>query len=86
MKSRTMICVAAITLAVTGMSVQLTAQEEKAKHHHCQVHETHAFGGPNSSFLLPSPEAKVLSNSGAGGRSRHFHLRCPASTAVSLWG
>ena len=64
MKSRQLMCLATFTFAVMAISLPLASQEFHASHHHYQVHEMRTFGGPNSSFLLPSPAGRVVSNNG----------------------
>src|SRR5271169_4143356 len=61
--------IALTLLAALAVPVQLAAQEKAKQHHphqyhHYQLNDVGTFGGPNSSFLLPSPEARLLSNSG----------------------
>ncbi len=62
--------VTALTLlAALAIPVQLAAQRDQghrnnSKYHHYRPIEMGTFGGPNSSFILPSPTAKVLSNIG----------------------
>jgi probable HAF family extracellular repeat protein len=64
MKSRILICVVATALGLMAISLQLAAQEDHARHHHYKPIDIGTFGGPNSSFLLPSPTGRVLSNNG----------------------
>jgi probable HAF family extracellular repeat protein len=64
-------CITALTLlAALTVPVQLAAQRDQdhrsnSKHHHYKPIEMGTFGGPNSSFILPSPTARILSNNGA---------------------
>jgi len=62
------IYITALTLlAELAPPAGLVAQDNpdhKHWHHHYKPIEMGTFGGPNSSFLLPSPEAKILTNSG----------------------
>ena len=52
--------------AITALIVptRTNAQSGKGKHHHYKPIEIRTFGGPNGSFILPSPTARVLSNNG----------------------
>ena len=57
--------------AALAFPVELAAQErkekkdQKGKHHHYKLIDIGTFGGPNSSFVLPSPGGRLLNNSGA---------------------
>ncbi len=53
MKSRKLICVAAITFTVLAISLQLAAQQE-AKHHHYKLIDVGTFGGPGGGICNPS--------------------------------
>lgn len=70
MKRNLTIYITALTLlAALAVPVQLAAQRDQdhnnnSKYHHYKPIEMGTFGGPNSSFILPSPTARVLSNSG----------------------
>jgi probable HAF family extracellular repeat protein len=41
------------------------SQNHNPKHHHYKLVDVGTFGGPNSSFVLPSPGGRLLNNSGA---------------------
>ena len=60
-----------VTMILFGMATpaSLAAQEiakpvHDNKHHHYQLIDIGTFGGPDSSFVLPSPEVRLLNNSG----------------------
>src|SRR5580693_8805960 len=55
-----------ITALVTvfALPLYLAAQEHHPKHHHYKLVDIGTFGGPNSSFVLPSPGGRLLNNSG----------------------
>jgi probable HAF family extracellular repeat protein len=65
MKSRRLTRIIAMTLFALAMSVQLKGQEHRATHHKYRLVDVGTFGGPNSSFVLPSPGGRLLNNSGA---------------------
>jgi probable HAF family extracellular repeat protein len=69
MKSLRLTGIIAMTLFALAMPVSLAAQNKtKSDHHHqyhhYQLNDMGTFGGPNSSFVLPSPEVRLLNNSG----------------------
>jgi len=74
MKSKMSMRIAVIGLfSVLAMPVLLAAQDQDQdrdkrhhlhQYHHYQLIDVGTFGGPNSSFVLPSPELRLLSNSG----------------------
>ena len=51
-------------IAALTIPMSTNAQSDKGKHHHYKAIDIGTFGGPYSSFLLPSPTARVLSNNG----------------------
>lgn len=72
MKSRTLMCFAAITLfAVLAIPVQLAAQEDKnsKKHHHYQLIDMGTFGGPQSRVDYQYPINNVGTVSGSADTS-----------------
>jgi probable HAF family extracellular repeat protein len=60
--ARVIFCMCAIAALMIPM--RANAQSDKGKHHHYNPIEIRTFGGPNGSFILPSPTARVLSNNG----------------------
>jgi probable HAF family extracellular repeat protein len=46
MKSPKLMCVAAVTVALMAMSLQLTAQDGRPRHHHYKLFDLGSFGGP----------------------------------------
>jgi probable HAF family extracellular repeat protein len=52
-------------VTVLALPLYLAAQEHHPKHHHYKLVDIGTFGGPNSSFVLPSPGGRILNNSGA---------------------
>jgi probable HAF family extracellular repeat protein len=70
MKSGRVICIIAMTLLAGTMPVSLAAQgkgrqDHQHQYHHYQLNDVGTFGGPNSSFVLPSPGGRLLNKSGA---------------------
>jgi probable HAF family extracellular repeat protein len=66
MKSRPA-CILITLLAALTVSLRVTAQDvhvQPHQYHHFQLVDVGTFGGPNSSFGLPSPEVRLLNNSG----------------------
>jgi probable HAF family extracellular repeat protein len=51
MKSRRLICVAATTLALIGLSLPLAAQENHASHHRYKLVDLGTLGGPDSTIF-----------------------------------
>ena len=70
MKSVGLTCILTTTCLAVAMPVSLAAQD-KAKqdrphqYHHYQINDVGTFGGPNSSFVLPSPGGRLLNSSGS---------------------
>jgi len=67
-----LICAAAALLAALAVPVGTIAQDGQVptqNHRHYKLIDMGTFGGPNSSFVLPSPGGRLLNNSGeaAGG-------------------
>jgi hypothetical protein len=62
MKSRPLMCIAAITFTVLAISFQLAAQEN-AKHHHYKLIDVGTFGGPGGGICNPS--CPSINNQGA---------------------
>jgi probable HAF family extracellular repeat protein len=65
MKSRKLVRIAAVTFALMAMSLQLAAQEERAKHHHYRLIDLGTFGGPGSGASGGVPQERLLSKRGA---------------------
>ena len=67
MKIKTINWMIAIAMLITlGTPVRLAAQEQKEEkkgHHHYKLVDLAPFGGPNSSYLIPSPKG-IVNNSG----------------------
>jgi len=84
MKSQKLLYFIAMTMFTVAMPVGVMAQDNAGqnhalRHHHYQIVDVGTFGGPNSSFLLPSPTGKVLSNSGTavgGADTSNFDPLC----------
>lgn len=75
MKSRKLICVAAITFTVLAILLPLAAREGHAQHHHYKLIDVGTFGGPNSSVDDGgAPLSAVLNDRGA--------VACVADTAM----
>jgi probable HAF family extracellular repeat protein len=62
MKSRKLICAAAVTFAVLATSPQLAAQDGHAKHHHYKLIDVGTFGGPGGG--IENPASPSLNNRG----------------------
>ena len=72
MRINELICAAAALLAALAVPVGTIAQDGQVptqNHRHYKLIDIGTFGGPNSSFVLPSPGGRLLNNSGeaAGG-------------------
>jgi probable HAF family extracellular repeat protein len=70
MKSQRVTCILAMTLLAVAVPVSLVAQDnakpdQPHQYHHYQLNDVGTFGGPNSSFVLPSPGDRILNNNGA---------------------
>jgi uncharacterized membrane protein len=66
MKTTALVCAAMALLAALALPVGMTAQAAHGRphqYHHYQLIDVGTFGGPNSSYTLPSPETRLLSNS-----------------------
>ena len=87
MNSKTWTRTIALTLlAALAIPFQLAAQGKVEPHHPHQYHhyqpiDMGTFGGPNSSFILPPPQLRLLNSSGTavGGADT------PASDPASCW-
>jgi probable HAF family extracellular repeat protein len=68
MKSRTLVCIAAMTLfAPLAIPVQLAAQDNEGHHrthHHYKLIDMGTFGGPNSSVREPDQGFQAINNQG----------------------
>jgi probable HAF family extracellular repeat protein len=62
MKSRELICAAAVLFAIMAISPQLAAQDERAKHHHYKLIDVGTFGGPGGG--IENPASPSLNNRG----------------------
>jgi len=83
MKTRTITWIIAIAvLAALGINGRLAAQEQKEQnnaHHHYMLVDIAPFGGPNSSYLLPSPKG-LVNNSGVAVGGADTSTPDPTST------
>jgi probable HAF family extracellular repeat protein len=91
MRSIRVTSVIATTLYALAMPTLFAAQgqaeqDHPHRYHHYQLHDIRTFGGPNSSFLLPSPTSTVLSNSGiaVGGADTPIPEPTPPGDCLNL--
>ena len=76
-KQKSITVMALITLL--ALTLNLAAQESPAAHRHYKLIDIGTFGGPNSSFVLPLPEERLLNNSGAAAGGADTSTPDPSS-------
>lgn len=76
-KQKSITVMALITLL--ALTLKLAAQESPAAHRHYKLIDVGTFGGPNSSFVLPSPGGRLLNNSGAAAGGADTSTPDPSS-------
>jgi probable HAF family extracellular repeat protein len=77
-----LVCSAAALLATMAVPVRMIAQDGQVptqNHRRYKLIDIGTFGGPNSSFVLPSPGGRLLNNSGAAAGGADTSTPDPSS-------